>query len=86
MHVRWMKRAIKEMASIPPPIRARIVAKVEQYAEAPTSLANNVTPLLGTDKMRLRVGDYRVIFREEDDGLIEIMVVLNVKHRREAYD
>ncbi|WP_343866985.1 type II toxin-antitoxin system RelE family toxin [Caenispirillum bisanense] len=74
------------MAAIPGPVRHRIIAKVEQYAEAPPSLGNNVKSLIGTDCMRLRVGDYRIIFHIEDGGVVEVMVVLNVKHRREAYD
>ena len=65
--------------------RRRIVAKVEQYAEDPTSLANKVIQLAGRAHRRLRVGDYRVLFTMER-GTTVVMVVVRVRHRREAYD
>ncbi|MYD85571.1 MAG: type II toxin-antitoxin system RelE/ParE family toxin [Acidobacteria bacterium] len=60
----------------------KIVAKVEQYAEDPTSLANNVIQLAGSAYRRLRVGDYRVLFAIEGGTTV---VVLRVRHRRNAY-
>ena len=65
--------------------RRRIVAKVKQYAEDPTSLANKVIQLAGGTYRRLRVGDYRVLFTMER-GTAVVMVVVRVRHRREAYD
>lgn len=41
----------------------RIVAKIERYAQTG---AGDVTQLVGSTAMRLRVGDYRVIFEETD--------------------
>ena len=61
------------------------MAKVEQYAEDPTSLANKVIQLAGGTYRRLRVGDYRVLFTMER-GTAVVMVVVRVRHRREAYD
>jgi mRNA interferase RelE/StbE len=43
---------------------SRIMAKVEAYAENPAGSANVVTEMVGKDYMRLRVGDFRVLFRE----------------------
>ena len=43
---------------------AAIRAKIEQYAADPAPLAANVKTLKGIDAKRLRVGDFRVIFRE----------------------
>lgn len=65
--------------------RRRIVAKVERYAEDPTSLANQAIQLAGGTCRRLRVGDYRVLFTTER-GTTVVMVVMRVRHRREAYD
>jgi mRNA interferase RelE/StbE len=47
-----------------------------------TSGKGDVKRLKGREGSRLRVGDWRVIF-QEDDGSI---VVLAVGHRREIYD
>ncbi len=60
----------------------RIRSKIEQYAANPTSLANNVKKLQGLDYYRLRVGDWRVIFRE--DGLV--VDVVRIAARGEAYE
>lgn len=83
--VRWATKAVKDMRRLAGPDRQRIVAKVEQYAEDPTSLANNVIQLAGSTYRRLRVGDYRVLFTIERRTTV-VIVVLRVRHRREAYD
>ena len=58
------------------------MAKVQQYADVPASLANNVKALQGLDGMRLRVGDWRVIMR---DG-VEVLDVLRIGPRGGVYD
>ncbi len=40
----------------------RIIAKVDQYARDPASLANQVIIMTGSEYRRMGVGDYRVIF------------------------
>lgn len=49
----------------------RIIAKIEAYAAAPAAQANNVKALAGSTALRLRVGDFRVVFEETE---IEIIV------------
>ncbi|MFA7429955.1 MAG: type II toxin-antitoxin system RelE/ParE family toxin [Rhodospirillaceae bacterium] len=85
MEVRFTSSAIKELKRIGPG-RDAILAKIEQYAADPTSLANNVKALRGSDQFRLRVGDHRVLFTVEEDGTLTVMLVEAIRHRREAYD
>ncbi len=59
----------------------RIIAKLELYAANPKALANQVKRLRGDPFLRLRVGDYRVIFTE--DGVV--LTVIRVGHRRDIY-
>lgn len=73
------------MRRIAPPERQRIIARIEQYAADPESLANQVIMLANSRYRRLRVGDHRVIFDVERGGT-PAMSVLRVRHRREAYD
>ena len=73
------------MRRLPAHDRERVIAKVEQYADDPASIANQVKKLTGSDYLRMRVGDYRVIFSTKRRE-ITVMVVLRVRHRREAYD
>lgn len=47
----------------------RIRAKIEQYAGDPISLSNNVKRLKGRDGLRLRIGDWRVIFHEDRETI-----------------
>lgn len=62
---------------------ALIRSKVRQYAEDPASLANNVKALKGeTGVLRLRVGDWRVLFT--DDGVV--VAVIRIGSRGDIYD
>ena len=85
MTIEWGNKAIRDMRRLPARERERIIAKIEQYAANPASLARQVVALTGGPYRRLRVGDYRVIFNVEQGNPV-IMVVLTVRHRREAYD
>ena len=84
MQIEWGTRAIRDMRRLAAQDRERIIAKVEQYAENPASLARQVTALTSSDYRRLRVGQHRVIFAAEH-GDTPTLIVLRVRHRREAY-
>jgi mRNA interferase RelE/StbE len=60
----------------------RILAKIEAYAEDPAAFANNVKTLVGTAAMRLRIGDYRVLFEETKSEII----VTRIGPRGSIYD
>jgi mRNA interferase RelE/StbE len=81
----WTKTATRDLRRLSHDARRRVFAKVAQCAADPAALAANVKALRGSDRFRLRVGDYRVIYRIEDDT-VTIMVVLTVRHRSHAYD
>lgn len=85
MRIEWTKKAAKDLRALPKTVRERIFAKVEQFAADPASLTNNVKALKGSEDFRLRVADYRVIYRIEGDT-VSIMVVMRVRHRSEAYE
>jgi mRNA interferase RelE/StbE len=75
--------ADKTLRAIPVNQRRLNVAKIEQYAADPRSLANNVKSLKGNPGyLRLRVGDWRVIFRE--DG--SVVAVVRIASRGSVYD
>lgn len=85
MEIRLTKDALRALGRMPANEAATVISKIEQYATDPGALANNVKVLKGgrgARRLRLRVGDRRVIFRIEDDT----MVVLSVPTRGEAYD
>ena len=49
--------------------RTLIAEKIEALSEDPLALNANITRLQGREEYRLRVQDWRVIFRVEDDVL-----------------
>lgn len=73
--------ALKDLKAIDKPQRKKIVAKIEQYAATPGASANQIKKLQGSGLLRLRVGDYRVIFTE--DALV--VAVIAVGNRRDVY-
>jgi mRNA interferase RelE/StbE len=72
--IAYSKQAIKTLTRIPHNEAQKIRSKIRQYAADPASLANNVKKMQGEDSYRLRVGDWRVIF-DEDDVVIEVINV-----------
>ncbi len=69
----------RQWANLSPDVRRRIDARLIEFA---TTGHGDVKRLKGRAGTRLRVGDWRVIFYE-DQGTI---VVAAVGHRREIYD
>jgi mRNA interferase RelE/StbE len=69
----------RQWAKLSPEIRRRIDRRLTEFA---VTGHGDVKRLKGRDGMRLRVGDWRVIFYE-DQGAI---VVAAAGHRRDIYD
>ncbi len=74
--------ASKALNRMPANLADLIEQKIEQLAQDPPSLRNNVKRLVGTKESRLRVGDWRVIFEIENDTLI----VIKIAPRGRAYE
>lgn len=67
--VGYSETADRQMRKLPHQVAQRIDEKMHQYAADPASLANNVITMQGgSGLLRLRVGDWRVIFT--DDGTV----------------
>lgn len=79
--ISYTRSAMKTFRRMPANTSRLIVAKIQQYAEDPPSLTNNVTELKGRSGIRLRVGDWRIIM---DDGTV--LAVLEIGSRGEIYD
>jgi mRNA interferase RelE/StbE len=70
--IAYSKQAIKTLSKMPANESQRIRSNIRQYADDPASPANNVKKLQGRDAWRLRVGDWRVLF-DENDVVIEVI-------------
>ena len=65
--ISYQPAVLKTLRKIPANTAKRIVSKINEYAANPAAQANNVKALKGTDAIRLRVGDWRVVMI---DGLV----------------
>ena len=80
--VRLKASAAGAVEKLPPAIRRRVIAKAETLADDPRP--PDAKKLKGSeDTYRVRAGDYRIIYRVEDDCLV--VLVIRVGHRREVY-
>lgn len=79
--IEFLPTARKELASLPKQIQQRIAAKLEQLKIDP--YLPGVKALKNGGRFRLRVGDYRIIYRVEFDRLI--ILIVKVGHRRDVY-
>jgi mRNA interferase RelE/StbE len=81
--VEYSRDAVRTLSRIDRRTAIRIRGKVDQLARDPEALGNNVKALKGEPGlMRLRVGDWRVIYSE--DGIV--LLIVQVASRGSAYD
>ncbi len=80
--VEYSRDALGTLARIDRKTAERIVEKIELLAVDPAALANNIRRLRGGGgMMRLRVGDWRVIY---DDQLV--LAIIRIAPRGSAYE
>ena len=76
--VSYMPTAERTLARLAPDVATRIEEKNERYA---TTGEGDVKALRGQPTLRLRVGDWRVIFTED----LHVIEIVNVGHRSSIY-
>ncbi len=80
--IRIDSKAVREIRVLPGHVQRRVVAKIELLADNPRPAG--CTKLSGVDELwRIRVGDWRIVYRIEDRILV--VEVVRVAHRRQAY-
>ncbi len=60
----------------------RIRTAIRAYAADPKAHANNVTPMVGSEAKRMRVGDFRAVFVEAATTI----TVVKIAPRGNVYD
>ncbi len=83
--VNFLKEAWDELNHIDPIWRKRIINKIKILAADPNNLTNNIKKLKGKfhEYYRLRVGDYRIVYSQENERLL--ILIVRIGHRKEIY-
>ena len=78
------RKAVKELSRIDKPFQRIIKGKLEILASNPEVLKNDVKILKGTipDLYRLRIGSYRVIYRQDKEKLL--ILIIRIGHRKKS--
>jgi mRNA interferase RelE/StbE len=80
--IRFRRSALRELNDLHQPFRRRVMRAIEALARDPRP--HGVALLSGPERIwRVRVGDYRILYRVDDDRLL--VVVIRVRHRSDAY-
>ena len=74
-------RAARFLEKLDPPLRSRIVERLRELRDSPQQKGER---LMRSSFLRLRVGDYRVIY--EIDRNRSRVIILFIGHRRDLYD
>ncbi|MEB3309921.1 MAG: type II toxin-antitoxin system RelE/ParE family toxin [Snowella sp.] len=80
--IEFLKTAQKELSKLPREIQTKIALAIDFLKLEP--YPNNVKKLKGSEGLfRIRVGDYRIIYKIENKNLI--ILVVKIGHRRDIY-
>ena len=71
----------KDFKTIPRKDKEKILKKIEELAINPHPIGS--IRLSGDEKFRIRHGNYRILYRIEDDKLV--VVIVKVGHRKDVY-
>ncbi|MBN1423034.1 type II toxin-antitoxin system RelE/ParE family toxin [Candidatus Fermentibacteria bacterium] len=80
--IRFTPEARRNLEALPKSALRRIDARILQLAVSPRP-EGAITLQGGDGLLRLRVGDYRIIYRIEDEVLL--ILVIRIGHRRDVY-
>jgi mRNA interferase RelE/StbE len=78
----FARSARRELEDLPQLLKTRIMNRIEKVSTNPRPA--NVRKLVGSEYlMRLRVGDYRVIYGVYDEQ--KLVDIIHIRHRGDAY-
>ena len=81
--VEFTKAASKTLGTVPGDLRQLVLRKIEAVAGDPHGAHNNVTRMVGRSEFRLRVHDWRAIYRVQDDRVV--LLVIKIGTRGQVY-
>ena len=80
--IQFTPRAVRDLEDLPKPDQVRVAPRIDALASTPRPAG--CKKLEGDERLyRIRVGDFRVIYRIEDRKLI--VLVIRIGNRRDIY-
>ena len=85
MEIQFKKRAVKAIEQMDKPTKQRIRRAIEGLTLVPPK--GDIKQMQGyrDGRYRLRVGQYRIIYRYDNDGAVEILLILDIGARGDIY-
>lgn len=82
----YTEKAKEDLQSIERQIAQRILKKITFFATQKNPLYF-AKPLknMGQERYRFRIGDYRAIFRIDQHGTMQFLMILRIKYRKDIY-
>lgn len=74
---------MRQLNRMPSNIKQTVIRKIRLIAEDPFAPNNNIRALRGSDILRLRIGDWRVLYALESET--KTITVINILPRGHAY-
>ncbi len=81
-NVEILRRAQKELADLPKETYLKICESVQSLAGDPRP--SGCLKLKGREGWRIRAGNYRVLYKIDDQQ--QIITIVHIGHRRDVYD
>jgi len=80
--IEFTSAAARDISKLTEDVQQRLIAKIDALAHEPRPIG--VQKLQGrTNRYRIRVGDYRIIYEIQDQILV--VLIVRIGHRREVY-
>jgi mRNA interferase RelE/StbE len=79
--IKYDPKAVKDLQKLDKHEASKILNGIEAYANDPIKTKIKKLKTLFDGAYRLRIGDYRVIFYEED----ELILISKIAHRKQVY-
>ena len=81
--VEWATSALRELRKLDKQVARRVITAATRLGTDPRPVGARALAGQPPGVMRLRVGDYRVVYQIEDAKIV--VTVVRVAHRREVY-
>lgn len=80
--VEFSTSVLRQLDKLPPKISHKLVEAAESLGDSPYPIGTKKMQG-GQDLWRIRVGDYRIVYRIEGHRLV--VLIVKIGHRREVY-